>query len=292
MPEMSVDSPAAMSSSTPTDKTPYGQSDGFGVKAFRATCWWVCGASAQRLTHLALIPGSRASRRFVFWIMLLLAFSTALLQIDLVGWRVVTNAPTDENSPALTPGGRGWYHIVGADPPVPYRGRAVPTDVWWNPPQTILAASGAFVIGLLVIGVILACQRAGVQRSLGLTYRDQGRLEAALHYGTAWLVLLLPAAALAALGHLADISAAARWPMVIPPVAIYGPAVVIAIVSLAGYGFGLIRVAATVPVAARTRVVVFFALWNPLLIAWWVGCAGVGLYFGMRAVVPQLALAW
>jgi len=274
------------------DKTPYGQSEAFGARAFGATCLWICGASAQRLAHLALMPRSHASRRFVFWIVLLLAFLAAIVGLGLVGWHTVTNAPTDAFSPAPIPTGRGWYHLAQTDQPPPYRSRAVPTDVWWNTTQSVLAAVGNFVAGLLVVWIILACQRRGTQRSLGPKYRDQGRLEAALHYNTAWLILLLPAALLAALGCLCDVSAAAPWPVVIPPVLIYASAVVIAIISICGYGFGLIRVAATVPVAVRTRVVMFFAFWNPLIIAFWVAVAGVGMHFAMRLAIPHLDLAW
>ena len=274
------------------DQTPYGRSEAFGAKAFRETCWWVCGASAQRLAHLALIPGSSASRRFVVRTVLLVALSAALLPFGLVGRHTVTNAPTDETSPAPTPSGHGWYHLAEADPLPPYQGRAAPTDVWWNPTQTIIAVVSAFVVTLVVAGTVLACQRAGAQRALGPTYRDQGRLEAGLRYGTAWLVLLLPAAVIAALRHLADISAAARWSVVIPPVAIYAPAVTIAIISVTGYSFGLIRLAATVPVAVRARVVFYFAFWSPLIMGLWVAGAGVGLYFWMRLLVPQLDLAW
>ena len=259
---------------------------------FRETCWWVCGAGTQRLAHLALIPCSPASRRFVLWTVLMLAFSAALSPLGLFGWHTVTNAPTDETSPQRTPAGRGWYHLAGVEPPPPYRSRAVPTDVWWNPTQATLASVSTFVAALLVAWIILVCQRTGVQRALGSQYRDQGRLEAALHYGTAWLILLFPAAVIAAFSPLAEISAAARWPLVVPPVAICAPAVVIAVISVSGYGFGLIRVAATAPVAVRTRVVVFFTLWSPLIIAVSVATAGVGLYVWMRLLIPQLNLGW
>ncbi|MFH0982323.1 MAG: hypothetical protein V2A79_12390 [Planctomycetota bacterium] len=274
------------------DKTPYGQSDRFGAKAFGQTCWWVCAASAERLAHLALIPRSSASRRFVFWMVLLLAFSVAVVPLGLVGWHTATNAPRDERSPAPTPAGRGWYHLAQAVPPPPYQGRAVPIAVWWNPTQAILAAASTFVAALLVACIILACQRAGAQRALGPKYRNQGRLEAALHYGTAWLVPMAPAAVLTALGRLADLSAAAPWPVVIPSVAIYAPAVVIALISVLGYSFGLIRVAVMVPVAVRTRVVIFLALWNPLMSAFWAAATAVGLYFWIQLLVPQLNLRW
>ena len=274
------------------DQTPYGQSDAFGARAFGATCSWVCGASAQRLTHLALLPRSPASRRFMFWMVMLLVSAAALVGFSLIGWHTVTNAPTDASSPAPTPTGRGWYHLAEADPPLPYRSRAVPTDVWWNPVQSILATVSSFVVGLLVAWIVFASQRRGAQRALGPKYRDQGRLEAGLHYNAAWLTLLLPAAALAAWGPLSDISAAKRLPIVIPRVAIYAPAVVLAIISVCGYGFGLIRLAGTVPVAVRTRVVAFFAFWNPLLTALWVAGAGVGLYFALRLLVGQLGLNW
>ncbi len=223
---------------------------------------------------------------------LLLAFSAALLQFSLVGRHTLTNAPRDETSLAPTPAGHGWYHLAEADPPPPYRGRAVPTDVWWNPPQATLAAVSTLVVSLLIMWIILACQHAGVRRALGPKYRDQGRLQAAVHYGTAWLILLLPACVIAACGPLADISAAAQWPIVVPPAVIYAPAAVLAIISVCGYGFGLIRVGATVPIAARTRVAVFFTLWNPLIVALWSGGAVVGLYYWMQLLVPQLGLGW
>ncbi|MCK4658579.1 MAG: hypothetical protein KAV82_03570 [Phycisphaerae bacterium] len=274
------------------DKTPYGLSKAFGARALAQTCWWVCGASSQRLAHLALLPRSSASRRFVFWMIMLLSSAAMLLQVGLVGWHTVTNAPTDVTSPAPTPGGRGWYHLAGADPPPPYRGRAVPTDVWWNPTQTILAAAGTFVGMIVISWIILACQRAGAQLALGPKYRHQGRLEAALHYGAAWLAPLFPVAAIASLRMLPDISAAARWPVSIPPAVIFALAVVPAAISVFGYGFGLIRVATAAPIAVRMRVVVFFALWNPLIILWWVVVLCTGLYFGMRLLVPQLELGW
>ena len=91
---------------------------------------------------------------------------------------------------------------------------------------------------------------------------------------------------------MAEISAVARWPLVIPPVAIYAPAAAIAVISISGYSFGLIRVAAAAPVAVRTRVVVFFALWSPLITALVVAAAGVGSYFWLRLLTPQLNLCW
>jgi hypothetical protein len=223
---------------------------------------------------------------------LLVAGSAALASFGLVGWHIVTNAPRDEASPAPQPSGHGWYRLAGAGSPPPYHGRAVPTEVWWNPTQSALATASIFVVGLVVAGIILASQRAGAQRALGPKYRDQGRLEAALHYDTAWLMLLFPAAVLVALRHLADISTIARWPLAVPPAAIYAPAAVLALIATCGYTFGLVRVAATVPVAVRTRVVVFFALWNPLLIVVWMAAAAVGLYFWVRLLVPQLDLGW
>ncbi len=222
----------------------------------------------------------------------LLAFSAALLQFSLVGRHVVTNAPRDETSLAPTPAGHGWYHLAEAEPLPPYRGRVASTDVWWNPPQATLAAVSTFVVGLLIMWIILACQRAGAQRALGPKHRDQGRLQAAMHYGTAWLILLLPACVIAACGPLADVSAVAQWPIVVPPAVIYAPAAVLAIVSVCGYGFGLIRLGATVPIAARTRVVVFFTLWNPLIVALWSAAGAAGLYYWMRLLVPQLDLGW
>jgi hypothetical protein len=274
------------------DKTPYGCAEAFGVRAFRATCWWVCSASAERLAHLALMPRSSASRRFVFWMGWAIATAAALVPFGWVGWHVITNAPRDENSAALLPAGRGWYHVAGGDHAAPYRGRAVPTEVWWNPTLTIVTAASVFVAAVLVVWLILVCQRAGVRRSLGPRYGDQGRLEAALHYNAAWLGLLLPAALGVALRPLAEISVAAQWSVVIPPVAFYAPPLVLGLIAVIGYIFGLIRAAATVPMGVRTGAVLFFAFWNPLLISAWVAAAGVGLYFWIQLLIPQLQVHW
>lgn len=274
------------------DRTPYGRSEACGTRAFRATCWWVLGASAPRLAQLALIPRTPASRRFVTRIILLLAFAAALAPFGLVGWRSVTNAPREATSLSLTPSGRGWYHVAQASPRPPYRGRAVLTDVWWNPAQSILASAGGFLAVLLAAWIILACQGAGVRRALGPSYRDQGRLEAGLRYSTAWLVWVLPAAVFAVFSPLADISAAAGWPIVIPRVAFYGPAVLLALIAGCGYVLTLVRLGAAVPVAARTRVVLFLAFWNPLLCLLWMAAAAAGVYVCLRLLIPELQWEW
>ncbi|MCP4590515.1 MAG: hypothetical protein GY842_07215 [bacterium] len=274
------------------DRTPYAESECFGASAFQHTCWWVMTASAQRIAHLALLPASSASRRFLARMTLLLAFSFAGLQMGLAGWRTLTNAPPASEASASAPTGNGWYRLAYADPPPPFRIYAEPVAVWWSPAQAILAAVGSFVATVLVVWILVAIQRGGARRRLGPQHLGEGRFDAAIAYGTAWLVLLLPAAGITALVHVADISAVADSPVIIPSGVFFVPGLALAVVGLCGYGFGLIRISATAPVGVRTRVIVFFAWWSPLIGAVVVAGAVAGLYLGLDALALHLDLAW
>jgi hypothetical protein len=221
-----------------------------------------------------------------------LAVSAALLQFSHAGWRTIDRATAERHAERLTPQGRGWYHLAGD---LDARGsvrRNEPLTVWWNPTESIVAATHAFLITLIVAASILAWQRRGIGRTLLPPYRGQGRLEAALHYGTAWLVLTPLAAILASLAPIADVSVAAGWPLAVPRLAAYGPAAIIGLVAFCGYWFGLIRAGGTVPHQTRARVTTFVGLWNPMVIALVTAGLTIGLHYWMRVLSTQLGTAW
>ena len=274
------------------DWTPYGQSPAFGVRSFLHTCWWVATAGAQRLTHLALQRRTSASRRFVRWVIAWLAVSAGLLQLGHVGWHTATRSYSGSGAQIPRPEGRGWYHIAGGDPLEGTRSRNASDSVWWNPTLALLAAVQAFLITTIAAFALLAWQRHRVERALAPPYQGHGRLEAAMHYGTAWLLSAAAAATVASASPLAELSAVAGWTLIIPRATIYGIAALLAILGFCGYWFGLIRAGATVPAQARSRVVAFFGVWNPLIIVLTVCVAGAGLHFWMRFLSTRMGLAW
>ncbi len=248
-------------------------------------CEWVWYAGWERLRHLALMRGSAASRRFARINIFMLAVVIGWLQATHVGWRTVTRTPTIEPAASIVPTGSGWLHIAGE--PGPLSPRHAPegsTDLWWNPAQAIMAGTSALIIGMLLVWVVLMLLRVGVNRVFKSAYRGEQRVSAALHYSTAWGFPAVFAGVIAGLRPVSDIGSIAQWPWSPPKRGFDVAAGVLAGFAFIMWWFWLVRLGNAAPIDTRGRVVTFFAIGVPLLVAG--GTAG--WLFGLEPLYDKL----
>ena len=259
-------------------------------------CLWVYGAKRQRLAYLALIRRSRASTRFLRISLLVFALAVALFAIPHVGWRVVSVDPsmqstTMEDFGGAEPSGRGWFRVASMPAGRPLRpGRLTPVAAWWNLPQAAIGVAASFVIALMGGWLILAIVLAGTERSLLGPFRGQGRFEAALRYGSGGTLWLLVGGVISLLLVLSNAGAVRGWSVAPPRVGVYVVLAIVMSAGLLGWWFWLIRIAGTAPPTTRTRIVVFYSIWTPLLTAAVVGAGAAGLWLGMRWLASLLQL--
>lgn len=262
---------------TGADVTPYAKAFARGEPGWRPMLEWVWFAGSERLKHLALMRVSAASRRFVRLNVILLALGLAVFQVSGVGWKQVTASPELESTGSITPTGRGWLHVAEAPRPLP-AGQApeVPVDLWWNPVQAILAFVAAWLTAMFVMWVMLVLARSGVRHAHTRSYREEQRITAAIHYSTAWSVPILFGAIMASLRPLAYAGELERWAWHAPTRVFLMSAVVFAGFGAVMWWFWFIRLGWTAPAKTRSRVVAFWALGAPLVVAvlaagWWYG---------------------
>ena len=257
-------------------------------------CKWVWGAGSGRLAHLALMQASPASRRFSRINVALVCLTAMVCWSWLGGWQPVRVVPGATDSAAQSPAGKGWLLLASAPPGGQPRpggaGRIVAW--WWNPLAAMLGAGLALFAAVILGWLLLAVLRAGVERSLRRRYRGQERLQAALRYGTAWAVLLIPAGLILLALPICRMAAVADWPVQPPESFVYVPAAVAAAFALLMFWFGLIRTAATVPVRTRGRVVLFCGLGMPLVAAALTAGSFVGLSKLLEVLGQTLEIQW
>lgn len=205
---------------------------------------------------------------------LLLALSLGLFRAMHMGWRWVGGSPS-LGPPAPT--GEHWFHVVAAPHPLP-PGQPLedPVGLWWNPLETVVAVVIATAAGLLLMWLTMLLMRAGVIWAHRPPYRREQRMTAAIHYSTAWSVPVVLGAAAVGLRPLSYMGTIARWSWC-PQERVF----LISAAVLGGFGiimwwFWLVRLGATAPARTRGRVIVFFTLGAPLVIAlaatvWWYG---------------------
>ncbi len=262
---------------TSEDATPFAHAHERGESGRRRMCEWVWFAGTGRLKHLALMRASVASNAFFRLNVLLFAAAFGLVTATHFGWRAVTARAALEPSGSVKPLGGGWLHV--AQTPNPYR-RTAPADasldLWWSPPQAIIAAVAGFIGALLAIFLVHRIIRSGLCLAHDRRHRAEQRMTAALHYGSAWGLPLLFSALLLALRPISRIGAIERSTWIPGAQGLELSAGLVAAVSLAFWWFWLVRLGATAPVDSRSRVGVFFGLGAPIIVgvvaaAWWVG---------------------
>ncbi len=278
---------------TAADATPYAQCPRPTRRDRRRMLWWTWSAGAGRLSHLSLMQVSPAARHFARKNLNGVILTGALCWLTLTGWHAVRALPVEAGGQPPAPAGYGWLRLAASPGPVP---AGDPTRViawWWNPPLASAGALVALILGLLISRLLLRILRRGVESALLPKYRGQQRLSAALHYATAWLYPLIPAGLVLAVSPLCGLAAVADWPVQVPVTAAYSLAALLGGAAGIMVWFGLIRLAATVPVRSRTRVVVFCAVGMPLIAAALVGGPAWGLWWlQTRHLTAWLQLQW
>ncbi len=240
-------------------------------------CEWVWFAGLERLKHLALMRASAASRRFALLNILLLAAGLGLAQGAQVGWRPVTNSPAIEPTGSTAPAGQGWTRVAVAPRSLPPgQPPEMAVELWWNPAQALIATVLGAVVGLLLMGLVLLLIRAGVLRAHTRPYRREQRMTAAIHYSTAWCVLIFLATIVLGLRPLSFMGKIARWPLSPPERGLVFSAALLAGFGVIMWWFWLVRLGVTAPERTRGRVIAFFALGAPMIVAgvaaaWWLG---------------------
>lgn len=247
---------------------------------------WFCGA--RRLKHLALMRASAASRRYAHINLALLAVGLALLEATRTGWRWVRTLPFPESTGPTQPVGVGWLQVAEAPRLLPANHPPQShVDLWWNPIQTVTAMVVALILGFLVGWLVMIVVRAGVTRAHRPPYRNEQRMTAALHYGTAWCLPLLVAAVVVGLKPMAFMGRIRQW-VWCPP----ADGFVLSAAAVAGFGvimwwFWLVRLGGTAPARTRRTVVTFLTIGVPLIVT----AVAAGWWYGLsRVYEPLLAL--
>lgn len=237
-------------------------------------CTWVFRAGAGRISHVALMRASAASRRFARLNLLLLAFAAAFILAAHAGWHV-TRRPLDQLGPIVKPLGRGWLAILFGRHPTP-EGIAQGVQVWWNPAQAIIAFGVGLCSAILAGWLLFVLCRAVVELGHRRRYRRQGRMSAAMAYSTAWIVPAFPAGLLIGLWPLSLLGEAGRWGWAPSEILLFVVAGGFAGVAAMFWWFWLIRLSAAAPADTRGRVFAAFLLIIPAMVAgvtlgWWFG---------------------
>jgi hypothetical protein len=262
---------------TGDDVSPFSGAYAFGRPGWWSMVRWVWFAGSTRLKHLALMRASSASRGFVRINFVLLSFFLGITEWSRAGWSWTGDRASRERDAQVSPAGEGWLHVAAAPDPLPANWAIeTPTELWWNPARAVIAVVVASLTAMILLWVWSALMRSGATLAHRANLRRQGRMTAAIHYGTAWVVPLWIAAFVFSLRPVSYVTGTARW-AVRPPVEFF----VIAAGLLAGFGsvmwwFWLVRLGATAPPGSRRRVVMFFATGTPIItallaIGWWIG---------------------
>lgn len=262
---------------TGDDATPYAKAYSLHEPGWRRMAEWVWFAGTNRLKHLALMRASAASRRFARINVLLVAIAFALLQSSRVGWRSVSGSRVAEATGSTMPTGQGWLHVAAAPRPLPPgTPDEAPVDLWWNPVHMVIGVVSAFAAALLLIWLAMIFIRVGVTAAHAAAFRREQRMTAAIHYGTAWGILLFFAGVGVFLRPIAYFGSIARWRWYPADRAFVLTGAVIAGFAVVMAWFWAARLGAGAPASTRGRVIAFYVVGAPLIAAaataaWWLG---------------------
>ncbi len=274
---------------TSDDTTPFAQTSRRNRQARRIMRRWVYTASGTRLTHLALIRRSPASRAFVRWHLLVLGLAAACAAFSSVGWHRVVRTADNASLLRTSPSGRSWVSVVSGDVSPVTLGL---TSLWWNPVQAAIAVTLSFVSGWMVACMMIGVLNWSAKRITGIHDRSQERLLGAIHYSTAWCFPAMVGSLVLLALPIRDMIVLAGFRLVPPRGVVEGTAAAIAGLAALMWWFWLTRVASTLPETFRTRSLVYFSLVAPAV------CAGllVGWLMGMQRLFallwPLFKLTW
>ena len=270
---------------TGVDLTPYANAYANGEPGWRDMCKWVWSAGWGRMNHIALMRASAASIAFSRISLVLLATSLTLLELTRKGWRWVTDFPSIEPSGSINPSGKGWLHVAAAPRPLlPDRAPEIPVDLWWNITHTVLALAITMALGWIVMWFVMKLIRWGVAWAHKPPYRYEQRMTAALDYSTAWCVPVLLAGGVVALRPIAFVGKISNWSWCPPQRGLDLFAGVILGFAIMMWWFWLIKLGSTAPRKTRGRVVAFFILGVPVLVA----CTVIGWRMVIDPLYPRL----
>jgi len=251
---------------TSEDTSPYAVARADGERGWHRMCRWVWFAGPVRLKHMALIRASRASVRFARINTVLLALGLALFLATTNGWRWVTQSIALD--PHMEPRGIGW--LKAASVPSEFLATQltqVPATLWWNPVQSIIAFDIGCAVSLIALWLLQTLTRVGATLALQSAYRNEKRMTAALHYGTAWLLPILLGVLIACLRVISFFAEMRHWSWWPPRMLFELSAAVMVAFGAVLWWYWLIRLGMTAPPSTRVRVVAFLAIGPVVLLS-------------------------
>lgn len=271
---------------TDVDTTPYARAYAQAEMGWRGMLNWVWYATTERLKHLALMRCSAASRRFRWINVSIAAGMLGVFLVARVGWQRTHAPAVAETATEVRPAGDAWRRVAALPRPLPADlppDRAV--DLWWNPAQFGLALAVGVPSAYLMLLSLLGLQSGMITLAHARAYRRDGRMTAAVHYGTAWfvpmgvstaLLLLLPAT------YVTDLHGVSWSP---PSEYVELAAAVFATFGVVLWWIWFIRLGATAPPRTRGRVIATMVAGLPLLLI----AALLGWWYGTQALIDLLA---
>lgn len=273
---------------TGDDATPYAHGFSRGAGGWGAMAVWVWLAGAERLKHLALMRASVASRRFARLSVTLVVMGATIALMSQIGWHRSPLFVVDAEAGQAKPVGDGWHHVVGRPRPLSADLPGdVPVDLWWNSFQALLGLGIGLPLVVLASWLTMTLLRAGVTRAHRANYRAEQRMTAGLHYSTAWGVPLFAGLMVMTLIPLARAAEIAGWTWCPPDEGVAVTAAVVGGFALVMWWVWLMRLGATAPAKTRARVLSFFAMGTPLIVA----AIAAGWGFGTLALHRLLTSA-
>lgn len=262
---------------TGADVTPYAKAFADGELGWAKMCEWVWFSGWSRRKHVTLIRASAASRQFAFVGLVMATVAIGLFEGTRAGWKHVAQSPAAESTGSTKPQGNGWFHVASVPRPLPAGVAAgAPVDLWWNPVHSVVAGVLGVVAGSLwLMGSLLAIRIAATMAHKP-RYRNEQRMTAALHYGLAWIVPILLAVLVMAVRPICNFGVIANWSWC-PSYRVFDiVGVVLATFGIVLWWFWLVCMANAAPKDTRVRVVSFFAIGAPSIVAlgvggWWFG---------------------
>lgn len=269
------------------DHSPYAQSLELGEPKRLAMVRWVVRAGEQRIRHLGLMLPSRASRRFSRVNILWMAVAIGVVVFVNAGWHVALLGPGITPDTAQ-PAGRGWFRVMEFETDAARLMRDVqPAMLWWNQPWATVASVTVFFASWVVLAAMLGLVGYGGERAGG-----GGRCRCAVHYGTGWLLLIIPAVLMLALRPLSFVAMKFGIAARALTVFIDMLAILICVAIAMFWLFWQMRLSAAAPAPRRGRVRRFFAITTPIMVVVIVGAAAFGAYQGLPALRIALKMQW
>lgn len=277
---------------TGADVTPYAKSYTQGKPGRWEMTRWTWFAGGGRLKHLALMRSSAASRRFARINVLLLSFVLGLLQWTRVGWKGMAEIDGASPDVLVKPAGEGWFHVASVPRPIPPdRAIELPIDLWWNAAQSMIAIVSGMMVALILIVLVQSWLQKGITKSHDAIYREEQRMTAALHYGTAWSFWIIIATLVLLLTPIAYVGELQSWSWYPTANGLMAVAGVFGGAGLTLWWIWLIRLGACAPASCRSRVVLYCALATPLVISAAVCIWRYGLDMLYDVLFPMMKLS-